>query len=86
MSQEKLSNQSLSFKDIFSASGLPEKLWFTVFMLAIYRLGVHIPLYGVDQEALKSNPTLSSGLMGLVDMFADGALSALSIFALGIGP
>jgi preprotein translocase subunit SecY len=86
MSQEKLNNQSLSFKDIFSASGLPEKLWFTVMMLGIYRLGVHIPLYGIDQDALKSNPTLSSGLMGLVDMFAGGALSALSIFALGIGP
>lgn len=86
MTQEKQNTHSLSFKDIFSASGLPEKLGFTVLMLALYRLGVHIPLYGVDQNALKSNPTLSSGLMGLVDMFAGGALSALSIFALGIGP
>lgn len=83
---EQHSNYSLSFKDIFSASGLPEKILFTVGMLAIYRLGVHIPLYGVDHEALKANPTLSSGLLGLVDMFAGGALSALSIFALGIGP
>jgi preprotein translocase subunit SecY len=79
-------NYSLSFQDIFNSTGLPPKLAFTVLMLAIYRLGVHIPLYGVDQNALKSNPTLSSGLLGLVDMFAGGALSALSIFALGIGP
>ena len=35
---------------------------------------------------MKANPSLSTGLMGLVDMFAGGALSALSIFALGIGP
>lgn len=86
MAKEKVNNQNLSFNDVFSSSGLPEKLGFTVLMLAIYRLGVHIPLYGVDQDALKSNPALSSGLMGLVDMFAGGALSALSIFALGIGP
>lgn len=86
MAKEKINNHSLSIKDIFNSSGLPEKLGFTVLMLAIYRLGVHIPLYGVDQEALRSNPTLSSGLLALVDMFAGGALSALSIFALGIGP
>lgn len=43
-------------------------------------------MYGVDHAAMKANPALSSGLMGLVDMFAGGALSALSIFALGIGP
>ena len=86
MAKEKVNNQALSFNDVFNSTGLPEKIGFTVLMLAIYRLGVHIPLYGVDQEALRSNPTLSSGLMGLVDMFAGGALSALSIFALGIGP
>ncbi len=79
-------SHGLNFKDIMSASGLPEKIGFTVMMLAIYRLGVHIPLYGVDHDALRSNPTLSSGLLGLVDMFAGGALSALSIFALGVGP
>jgi preprotein translocase subunit SecY len=86
MAKEKVNNQDLSFNDVFSSSGLPEKIGFTILMLAIYRLGVHIPLYGVDQEALRNNPTLSSGLLGLVDMFAGGALSALSIFALGIGP
>lgn len=85
MKKEK-TNDGLNFQDIFSTSGLPEKIWFTVAILAIYRLGVHIPLFGVNHEALKTNSTLSSGLLGLVDMFAGGALSALSIFALGIGP
>ena len=79
-------SHGFSFNDIMSASGLPEKIGFTVMMLAVYRLGVHIPLNGVDHDALRSNPTLSSGLLGLVDMFAGGALSALSIFALGVGP
>lgn len=86
MSSEKTNNYSLNWNDISSATGLKEKIFFTIFMLAFYRLGAHIPLYGIDQEALRSNPTLSSGLLGLVDMFAGGALSALSIFALGIGP
>jgi preprotein translocase subunit SecY len=78
--------QSLDFTDITKSSGLVQKILFTIGMIAVYRLGVHIPLYGVDQEALKSSSVLSSGLLGLVDMFAGGALSALSIFALGIGP
>ncbi len=80
------SSHGFSLNDIMGASGLPEKIGFTVMMLAVYRLGVHIPLNGVDHDALRSNPTLSSGLLGLVDMFAGGALSALSIFALGVGP
>lgn len=84
--QQQKDNQSLSFDDIIHSSGLLAKIGYTVLMIAIYRLGVHIPLYGVDHEALKANPVLSSGLLGLVDMFAGGALSALSIFALGIGP
>ena len=79
-------NQILSFKEITESSGLISKILYTALMIAIYRFGVHIPLYGVDQEALKSSTVLSSGLLGLVDMFAGGALSALSIFALGIGP
>ncbi len=86
MNTKNKDNHDLNFEDIFSSSGLKEKIGFTVLLLAIYRLGVHIPLYGVDQAALKANPSLSSGLMGLVDMFAGGALSALSIFALGVGP
>jgi preprotein translocase subunit SecY len=86
MKKQDSNSHSLSLKEIFQASGLPQKLAFTLLMLFIYRLGVHIPIQGVDQEALKSNPALSSGLLGMVDMFAGGALSALSIFALGIGP
>ncbi|NQY80532.1 MAG: preprotein translocase subunit SecY [Candidatus Caenarcaniphilales bacterium] len=79
-------NQVLSFQEITKSSGLMQKILFTAVMIAVYRFGVHIPLYGVDQEALQSSTVLSSGLLGLVDMFAGGALSALSIFALGIGP
>lgn len=75
-----------TFAEMFKAAGLMQKIFFTLGMLAIYRLGVHIPLIGVDHDLLKRSNVLSSGLLGLVDLFAGGALSALSIFALGIGP
>ena len=86
VSGRKQKEEIISFKEIFSVAGLKQKIFFTIAMLGIYRLGVHIPLIGVNHEMLKRSNILSSGLMGLVDMFAGGALSALSIFALGIGP
>jgi len=75
-----------AFMEMFKAAGLMPKILFTIGMLFIYRLGVHIPLIGVNHDLLKRSNVLSSGLLGLVDLFAGGALSALSIFALGIGP
>lgn len=75
-----------TFFEMFKAAGLMQKIYFTVGMLFIYRLGVYIPLIGVNHDFLKRSNVLSSGLLGLVDLFAGGALSALSIFALGIGP
>jgi len=75
-----------TFAEMFQAAGLMQKILFTVGMLAIYRLGVHIPIVGVNHELLQRSNVLTSGLLGLVDLFAGGALSALSIFALGIGP
>jgi preprotein translocase subunit SecY len=76
----------VTFAEMFKAAGMLKKILFTLGMLAIYRLGVHIPLIGVDHTHLKNSNVLTSNLLGLVDMFAGGALSALSIFALGIGP
>ena len=75
-----------TFMEMFKSAGLMQKILFTVAMLAVYRLGAHIPLLGVDHELLKRSNVLTSGLLGLVDLFAGGALSALSIFSLGIGP
>src|SRR3989338_5584270 len=71
---------------MLKAAGLMQKIFFTLGMLLIYRIGAHIPLLGVNHDLLKRSNVLSSGLLGLVDLFAGGALSALSIFALGIGP
>lgn len=56
-------------------------------MLAVYRIGVHIPTPGVDSEVLAQFFDSSRGtLLGLFDMFAGGALRQFSVFALGIMP
>ncbi len=56
-------------------------------MLAVYRVGAHIPTPGINNEALGRFLTEKGGaLMGFFDMFSGGALSKLSIFALGIMP
>ena len=71
-------------------AGQPEllrKLGWTFFLLCCYRVGVHIPVPGVDTAALKHFfESMSGTLFGLFDMFSGGGLSNVSIFALGIMP
>lgn len=76
----------LSYKAIVE-TGLLKRILITIALLGLYRLGVQIPLPSVNHELFQqSSDLLSSGVLGMVDMFAGGALSALSILALGIGP
>ena len=77
-----------SFEDLaemFKASGLKDKLLFTLFIIAIFRLGIHIPLYGINNEFFQH---LASGnnIIGFLDLFTGGALGKVSVTALGIGP
>jgi preprotein translocase subunit SecY len=66
---------------------LLRKLGWTFFLLCAYRVGVHIPVPGVDAAALKHFfESMSGTLFGLFDMFSGGGLSNVSIFALGIMP
>ena len=73
-----------------SVSKIPElqrRILFTVLLLAIYRIGVYIPTPGIDNVALLAYFEHAKGsLFGLMDMFAGGAFSNFSIFALGIMP
>lgn len=71
--------------DMFKASGLKEKLIFTFAMLVIFRLGAQIPLFGVD-SAKFLNLASGNNIIGFLDLFSGGALGAVSVFALGIGP
>ena len=75
------------FKNIQKIPELQKRILFTILLLAVYRIGVHVPTPGIDTEALAAIFEQSRGsLLGLFDMFAGGALSRLSVFALGIMP
>lgn len=72
-------------KSIFYFKDLRQKIGFTLLILFIYRFCTHIPIAGVDIEAIR-NIFSNGGLLGFVNLFSGGALSRYSIFALGILP
>src|ERR1700758_4995929 len=75
------------FANIFRIPDLRRRVLFTMAMLAVYRLGGHIPTPGVNTAALEAFFNSQSGSsLRLVDMFSGGNLRRLTIFALGIMP
>ncbi len=69
------------------ATELKQRLWFTLLALIVYRLGTYIPLPGLDPNAIEAIfQQNSGGILGMFDMFAGGALSRMTIFALNIMP
>ena len=78
---------NINFGAFAKATELKRRIWFTLAALIIYRLGTYIPLPGIDpvvlQEIFKQN---QSGILGMFDMFAGGALGRMTIFALNIMP
>jgi len=70
---------------MWQASGLKEKLIFTFLMIAAFRLGVQMPVFGINNEIF-SNMAAQNNIIGFLDLFSGGALGKVSIFALGIGP
>ncbi|MFA4919345.1 MAG: preprotein translocase subunit SecY [Thermodesulfovibrionales bacterium] len=76
-----------SFQNIFKIPELKNRVIFTLALLAVYRIGAHIPTPGINGEALSRFLTEKGGaLMGFFDMFSGGALSRVTVFALGIMP
>jgi preprotein translocase subunit SecY len=66
---------------------LTRRILFTLGMLAVYRVGVHVPTPGVDANAVMAFfKAQSAGIFGLFNTFTGGALEQFSIFALGIMP
>ncbi len=75
------------FSNIFKVKELQKRILYTLALIGVYRIGVHIPTPGIDGAALASFFAQAKGtLLGLFDMFSGGALERLSIFALGIMP
>jgi preprotein translocase subunit SecY len=66
---------------------LKSRIFYTLMLLAVYRIGIFITVPGVDREAVRRQfEDASGGLLGLFDMFSGGAMENYSIFALGIMP
>jgi preprotein translocase subunit SecY len=75
------------FQNIGKIPELKKRILFALFMLAVYRVGCHIPTPGIDGAALAAFFDARQGtLFGLFDMFSGGALSQMSVMALGIMP
>ena len=71
----------------WSVPELRRKLLFTFGIIALYRLGCHVPLPGVNREAIENGlDTSGNAITGLFGVFTGGAFNNLSIFALGIMP
>ncbi len=75
------------FLNIFRIPELRKRVLFTLGLLAVYRLGGHIPTPGIDTNALQSFFNQQGGSpLGLVDLFNGGNLRRMTVFALGIMP
>ncbi len=77
-----------AFRNAFRIHDLRNKILFTLFIFVLYRLGTTVPVPGVDLGAIKefTDRSVDSGFVGLLNLFSGGALTRLSVFALGIMP
>mgnify|MGYP000883168681 FL=1 len=71
--------------NIYKIPELRQKIIFTLVMFAVFRLGTHIPVPGVDPSAIEQL-FATGNLFGLLDLFSGGAFSKFSIFAMSITP
>jgi preprotein translocase subunit SecY len=78
---------NLNFGAFAKAEELKKRIWFTLAALLVYRVGTYIPIPGINPvafaEAFRSQ---SSGILGMINMFAGGAIERMAIFALNIMP
>src|SRR5690606_38187610 len=78
---------NLNFGAFSKAEELKKRIWFTLGALVVYRIGTFIPMPGIDPiafaETFRQN---ASGILGMVNLFAGGAIERMAIFALNIMP
>jgi len=77
-----------SIQNIFSVPDLRKRVFFTLGLLGVYRIGNHIPTPGVNPEALRTlfEQAAQNSMFGLYDMFSGGNFRRFTVFALGIMP
>ncbi|MEE9210787.1 MAG: preprotein translocase subunit SecY, partial [Kiloniellales bacterium] len=78
---------NINFGAFAKATELKKRIWFTLTVLIVYRLGTYVPIPGIDpailQDVFKQN---QSGILGMFDVFAGGALGRMTLFALNVMP
>jgi len=78
---------NLSWGTLGKATELRQRIFFTIGLLIIYRVGTYIPVPGIDAAALREfMEQASAGIGGILSMFTGGALGRMGVFALGIMP
>ncbi|NUB44511.1 preprotein translocase subunit SecY [Fertoebacter nigrum] len=78
---------NLSWGALGKATDLRQRIFFTIGLLIVYRLGTYIPVPGIDGTALRQfMDDAGAGIGGILNMFTGGAISRMGIFALGIMP
>jgi len=75
-----------AIQNLFRVPELRRRVIFTLAMLVVYRAGIHVPVPGIDQEALKNLWGNAGNIFGVLDLFSGGNLRRISIFALSIMP
>lgn len=85
VSRDKAPSAQETFAQMAQAAGLRGRLLLTVGMLILVRLGIFLPVPGIDRQAF-AEQIRNSPVFGFLDIFAGGGLSTLGIFALGILP
>src|SRR5260221_7809686 len=78
---------NLNFSAFSKADALKKRIWFTLAVLLIYRLGTYVPTPGINPDALaQAFQQNSSGILGQFDLFSGGAAGRVAIFSLRVMP
>ena len=75
-----------AFVNAFKVPELRKKIFFTVFIIIVFRIGSFVPVPGIDFDTARRLAEESGGVLGLLNLFSGGALSRMAVFALGIMP
>ncbi len=77
-----------NFRNMFKVVDLRNKVIFTLAVIALFRLGTHVPVPGVDFQAIKTlkSESEAGGVLGFLNLFSGGALTQFAVFALGVMP
>ncbi|MDR0630622.1 MAG: preprotein translocase subunit SecY [Holosporales bacterium] len=79
--------KSFSFSSFKKATDLKKRIWFTIFILIVYRFGTYIPLPNINPSVISEfTKSQAGGLLGVLDMFSGGALARMTVFSLNIMP